>query len=210
MGYIDEESIARSHSKRMSRYNAQQAGESGRKGSMADAEPWVVFYIQNGGVMKKKVVILLMILLAIYFVPIPIPVNKTLEGFTYREGEEQAAGQVTVDLHGIYWLYLLQDDAYNGDMEISGGGFTELGMTRQTNSKLETIRFSYDGGGFVSYSNPDIYPGYGTHYLGFLDVSGCMDRIRLSLPVEEGDSPRYLVAPLTESGEIKEFVSQWV
>lgn len=41
MGYIDEESIARSHSKRMSRYNAQQAGESGGKGSMADAEPWV-------------------------------------------------------------------------------------------------------------------------------------------------------------------------
>lgn len=54
MGYIDEESIARSHSKRMSRYNAQQAGESGRKGSMADAEPWVVFYIQNGGGNEKE------------------------------------------------------------------------------------------------------------------------------------------------------------
>lgn len=178
---------------------------------MADAEPWVVFYyiLRIGGAMKKKAVIVLVILLVIYFVPIPIPVNKTLEGFTYREGEEQAAGQATVDLHGIYWLYLLQDDAYSGDMEISGGGFTEFGLTRRTNSELETIRFSYDGGGFVNYSNPDIYPGYGTHSLGFLNVSGCMDRIRLSLPVEEGDSPRYLVAPLTESSEIEEFASQW-
>ncbi len=54
MGYIDEESIARSHSKRMSRYNAQQAGESGRKGSMADAEPWVVFYTKGEGYEKES------------------------------------------------------------------------------------------------------------------------------------------------------------
>ena len=158
---------------------------------------------------RKRLIIAAVIVGLVYLVPIPIPVNKTMKGYVFDVGEEAQGKKAAVELKGIYWLYLLRDDAYSGDMEITGGGFTEFDLTRRSKSKLQKIRFSYDGGGYVEYSNPDIYPGFGTHSLGFMEVRGCMGRIRLHLPTEKDKSQKYLVAPVQDREGIEEFMGQW-
>lgn len=68
---------------------------------------------------KRWPVLLLVILCILLFVPIPVPMHKTLSGVAYRNDQIEDIETTSIEIDGIYWLRIIGKDEFRGNFMIS-------------------------------------------------------------------------------------------
>ena len=155
--------------------------------------------------MKRKVLIiaLIIVLLAgfVYFVPVPIPVNKTLDGILWQEEEGPLQTQKrTVEVKGTYYLYLFKNDHFSGKISISGKEFL---YTVSSRSKMMDMSISEEGVAYPSFNWYDPGMNQGRHEsLGLLYIDGIMEKLYFEM--DEG----YLAVPAANRDEAIQIVER--
>ena len=115
--------------------------------------------------MKRRILIIAFIIILllgiVYYAPVPIPVNKTLDGILWQEEEGPLQNQKrTVEVKGTYYLYLFKDDSFSGKISISGKEFL---YTVSPGSKMTDMSISEEGVACPSFSWYDPGMNQGRH-----------------------------------------------
>lgn len=99
--------------------------------------------------MKKKCMVVVKVLLVFaalaLFIPLPRKIDRTLEGIRWKDGEEQSVEECTVTVEGWYFCYLFRDNAFKGDIEISGIEETSGEHNFVVDLQLRRHLYNFDG-----------------------------------------------------------------
>lgn len=151
--------------------------------------------------MKKKskaVVIGLLICIALAaLLPLPVRINRTLEGIRWKNGQEQTAEECTVTVSGWYYRYLFRNNVFKGDIQISGvegtdpanGFLLDMEMGRNSLFRRQTGYMPY----YVKSKNA-------VQSMGTLVISGNFKEVLWLEPVySESDDAGWLVSAPAET-----------